>query len=246
MKRRPFPGVLLLALAGMFALSPGPARFSLEYNYPDKLSAYHHYIEGSIEGAGRADKIHLQFVRDSQMKGFSPKKLLLKEWGEKYQGSQMDLSELGLPGPSEKIERVIDKLGRVENVLKYSAGSRYYLNWLVFPDRPVSAGGIWKYSYPLNFEVFGKTLKAECQTDYALDKIMPYKKRRSAKIQLRGSCSGREGALEIQYGFEGKSFFDLDQHREIDYQLNITWVKSDAGRNLKETAKIELYSILEK
>jgi hypothetical protein len=246
MKNQPLLKTICLVLVCLVFLAPSPARVSLEYGYPDKISGYHHYIEGAIEGGGVVDKIHLQFVRNSQFSTFSQKKFLLREWGEKYQGSQMSLPEIGLPGPGDKVEKVIDRLGRVESVFRYSAGSRYYINWLVFTDHPMPVGSSWNYSYPLSFDVFGKTVKAECQMEYTLDKLLVYKKRHCAKILIHGNCSAQDPTTEFQYGFEGRSFFDLSQGREIDYQLNISWVKKDSAKNLKEIARIELYSILEK
>jgi hypothetical protein len=38
----------------------------------------------------------------------------------------------------------------------------------------------------------------------------------------------------------------MDTGREIDYQLNYSWFKSDPSQNLQESARLELYSILEK
>ena len=140
MKNHPLPKIATLILACLLFLAPAQPRVSLEYSYLDKVGSYHHYIEGTIEGGGVADKIHLQFIRNSQMAGFGMKKFVLREWGEKYQGSQMNLSGIGLPGPSEKVEKVVDKLGRVESVFRYSEGHRYYINWLVFPDHPVPVG----------------------------------------------------------------------------------------------------------
>jgi len=246
MKNHPLPKIAILIFACLLFLAPAQPRVSLEYGYLDKVSSYHHYIEGSIEGSGVVDKAHLQFIRNSQLAGFGQKKYVLREWGEKYQGSQMNLSEIGLPGPSEKVEKVVDKLGRVESVFRYSEGHRYYINWLVFPDHPVPVGNSWKYSYPLRFDVFGKTVKADCQMEYTLDKLMVYKKRRSAKIIIHGNCNAQDPTTELQYGFEGKGFFDLSQGREIDYQINISWAKKDSAKNFKEVARIELYSILEK
>lgn len=246
MKTNPVPEIVCLIIAGLLLFAPSPARVSLNYGYLEKISSYHHYIEGSIEGMGMVDKIHLQFIRNSQLTAFSQNKYLLREWGEKYQGSQMNLPAIGLPGPAEKIEKVVDKPGRVESVFRYSEGNRYYINWLVFPDHPVPAGNSWNYSYPLNFDVFGKTVRAECKMEYTLDKLLVYKKRHSAKILVHGNCSAQDLTTELQYGFEGKSFFDLIQNREIDYQINVSWVKKDTSKNLKEVARIEVFSILEK
>jgi len=233
-------------LGASLLVAAGAARFTLAYAYLDKVSSYHHYLQGSIERKGEVEKIHLQFIRNSQFSASGDKKLWLREWGEKYQGSMMALSEVGLPGQAEKIERLVDKLGRVDSVLRYPQGNIYYLNWLFFPDHPIAAGANWNYKYPLVFDLFGKQVQTNCAMNYTVDKVMVYKKRRAAKIIGTGACHTADATSELQYGFDGKFYFDLDQGREIDYQLNVSWSKADSLKGLKELAKIEIYSILEK
>jgi hypothetical protein len=232
-----------LVLAALAAKEPV---YLLEYKYLDKTSAYHHYIQGSIERKGEVERVHLQLVRNAQFTASGEKQYLLKEWGEKYQGSQVDFSELGIPGPGERVEKVMDRLGRVGSVLRYMPGHRYYLNWVVFPDHPLAAGASWKYEYPLVFDVFEKAVRTKCEINYTLEKVMAYKKFFAAKILVQGACRGQDGAAEMQYGFDGKLYFDIDQGREIDYQTNLSWAKADTEKHLKETARLEIYSILEK
>jgi len=246
MSSSPSRKISFLVSAAIMFLAAAPGLFKLAYNFVNKASSYHHYIEGSIERKGETQKLHLQFIRNGQLSSSGDREYMLREWGEKYQGSRMDLSEIGLPNPGEKLERVIDQMGRVKSALRYSAGHRYYLNWLVFPDHPVPAGKNWNYKYQLLFDVFGKPLRADCEILYTLDKVLAYKKHYAAKILAQGNCKAQDQTTEMQYGFNGKSFFDLDQGREIDYQFNISWLKADGSKNLREIARIELYSILEK
>jgi len=246
MKVRCSRQAMLLALLFLAALAAKEVTYLLEYKYLNKVSAYHHYIQGTIERTGEVERIHLQFVRNEQFTASGEKQYLLKEWGEKYQGSQLDFSELGLPGPGERLEKVVDRLGRVGSVLRYMQGHRYYLNWMVFPDHPLAAGASWKYEYPLVFDAFGKSVRAKCELNYTLEKAMAYKKYFAAKILAQGVCRGQEDTAEVQYGFDAKIYFDIDQGREIDYQTNLSWAKADTAKHLKETAQLEIYSILEK
>ena len=246
MKITPASKILLLALAAVGLVAAKEPKYLLEYKYLNKASIYHHYIEGTIERKGEVENIHVQFMRNSELKPESDNKLVLSEWGEKYQGSRLDFSELGLPNPGEKIERVADKLGRVGTVLRYLQGHRYYLNWLVFPGHPIAVGDSWKYNYPLEFNALGKPVKTKCEINYTLDRVLAYKKRFCAKIIAQGTCAGSTASAEVSYGFNSKIFFDIDQGREVDYQATVTWTKADNTRNAREAAKIEIYSILEK
>jgi hypothetical protein len=246
MKKALSSQILVLALAALCLVAAKELKYLLEYKYLNKVSTYHHYLEGTIERKGEMENIHLQFMRNSELKPGNDNKLVLTEWGEKYQGSQMDFSELGLPSPGEKIERMVDKLGRVGTVLRYLQGHRYYLGWLVFPDHAIGVGNSWKYNYPLVFDALGKSVKTKCEINYTLDKVLVYKKRNTAKILAQGICTGADPGGEVSYGFDSKIFFDIDQGREIDYQTTVTWTKANNSRNAREAAKIEIYSILEK
>lgn len=209
------------------------------------------YVQGSIEQKSESKQVHLQFVRNWQLSKDKDDKLFLQEWGQKYQGTDIKLSELSLPGPDERVERVMDKLGRVEKVSRYPPGHRYYLNLLVFPAHPVSIGEKWKYDYQLNWDISDKTIPASCQIFYQLDKLSLYREEYyCAKILIQGSCQAYSGKnLVLDYRFQGKAFFDIENGREIDYQMSYSWTKSEQGANepaSSETTRLELYSIFEK
>ena len=238
--------ILLLGL-GLVTLAPSSAtKYELVYDYLGKTSVYHQYLQGTIEGKAGPEKIHLQFLRNAQITALAGNKYLLKEWGQKYQGSQINFSEFDLPGPGEQLERTVTKYGKVTSVMRYLKGHRYYFRWLVFPEKPIEPGKDWSYDYPINFDVFGKSVRSKCTVNYTLERVMNYKKHLSAKILAQGQCAGRQGPAQLHYDFENKIFFDIDQGREVDYQINLTWTKSDSKKNLQESAKIEIYSILEK
>jgi len=235
-------------LSAVFIFVAGKNGARLFYQPSGKASIYNHYLEGSVLQNGESKNLHLQFTRNWQLKKSKGDKYLLQEWGQKYQGSDFNLSEAGLPGPEERVEKIIDSLGRVEKVARYPAGHRYYLNLLVFPDHPVSAGNSWKYDYQINFDFAGKTVPTSCQAIYQLEKILVYRTNyRCAKILINGFCrSGPDQELTIDYRFQGKVFFDLDQGREVDYQLSYSWSKTQPAQNLKEAVNLELYSLLER
>ncbi len=248
MRTRPGKKALLLAALGLGAFAAGPNRVNLFYQVSAQPYSYNNYLQGTIERQGETLPVHLQFVRNWQMQKSGKDRYLLQEWGKKYQGGDFNFSEVGLPGPDERVERIMDALGRVDKVTRYPAGHRYYLNLLVFPDHPVAAGDTWKYEDRLNLNLFGKTVPCACAVAYQLENILLYRKNfRSAKILLNGSCRSAPGPNpELDYRFSGKIFFDLDRGRELDYQLNYSWVKSQPDQDLKDTANLELYSIFEK
>jgi len=238
-------GVIFIILAISVSGKNGVQLFYLPSGKP---VSYNTYLEGTLTRKAETRDIHLQFTRNWQLNRTKEDKYVLQEWVQKYQGSDFELAELGLPEPEIRVEKIMDRLGRIDKVNRYPKGHRYYLGLIVFPDHPVSAGNSWKYEDQLEFDFFGKSAPANCSVIYQLEKILVYRKYyRCAKILINGSCQSIPGSeLKLDYRFNGKVFFDMDTGREIDYQLNYSWFKSDPSQNLQESARLELYSILEK
>jgi len=238
---------LILFLSWVFTGSgSGEENYLLEYQPSSQIYLYHHYLQGRLESKKEASTVHLQFLRHWQLSESGQKKLLLREWGEKYQGSSFDLSQLGLPLPGERIERIIDRYGRVVKVMRYPEGHRYYLNLLVFPDHPVPVGKSWKYSYQVQFELYGRSVPGTCEILYTLDKVLDYKNQKSAKILIQARCqAGEQSTPQLDLSYQGKVFFDLTNKKEVDYLLKISWSKIEPEENQKEIANLELYSIFE-
>ena len=240
---------IFFTLIGVFcplAYAQKENRYQLEYAPSKEVYVYHHYLLGQIEEKGESQAIHLQFLHKWNLSKAQENRYLLKEWGERYQGTSFDLSQLGLPCPGERVERIIDRWGRVDKVLRYPAGHRYYLNLLVFPDHPVPVGKSWEYPYKINFELFGRSIPGSCKIIYTLDKVLNYKKHFCAKILIEAKCqAGAENQPSIDMFWKGKAFFAIDEKREIDYKLKVSWIKINPEENYKEALNIELYSLLE-
>ena len=239
--------ILFFLLGLISALGSGEEKYLLEYQPSSRVYIYHHYLQGKVESKGEANTVHLQFLRHWNLSESESEKFLLREWGEKYQGTSFDLSQLGLPFPGERIERIIDRYGRVIKVMRYPEGHRYYLNLLVFPDHSVPVGKSWKYSYQIQFELFGRSVPGTCKILYTLDKVLKYKNKNCAKILIQARCqAGTQNTPQLDLAYQGKAFFDLENKKEVDYLLKIYWSKIDPEKNQKEIAELELYSIFEK
>jgi len=233
-------------LAGI-AFAQKESGYQLVYQPHSKIMVYRTYIQGSINRGESEEPVHIQFLLNRQLKIDEAGRYIYWQWGEKYQGSPFDFTELDLPLPGQRVEKVMDKLGRVEKVSRYLPGHRYYLNLLVFPEHPLSLPASWRYDYQLKFELADSSVPASCQIIYRLEKILNYKDYNCAKIQVQGLCQGGKPEDKMfSYQFQGRSYFDIENGQEVDNQINFSWLKLDKPNNLTESAKIELYTIMEK
>jgi len=237
---------LLTILAGI-ALAQKESSYNLSYQPHPEVMIYRTYIQGGINRGENEEPVHIQFLLNRQLKKDEAGKYIYWQWGEKYQGSPFDFTELDLPLPGQRVEKVMDKFGRVEKVSRYLPGHRYYLNLLVFPEHPLFPPTNWRYDYQLKLELGNNSVSASCQVIYRLEKILNYKDYNCAKIQVQGLCQGGKPEDKmLSYQFQGRSYFDLENGQEVDNQINFSWLKVDKLNNLTESAKIELYTILEK
>ncbi|GEM_PF-1244365 len=245
----------LIGISGIIAalsIFSGPLKcqekYDLRYKFtPGKVFHYRKYLEGSLREPNESKVLHLQFLDQWEVTGGDGGEgiFTVKETGSEYQGTRLDLRELGLPAEGEPVERQMDVLGRVARVVHYQKGSRYYLNCLTFPGRPVAVGESWKYNPTLTFTPFGRTVNTPVNIIYTLEKTLKYKGIPCARINFSGSYRHHSETGDVVVGGEisGKAYFDLKEGLEVDYEVKEVRTQRLISERIEENLEVKITSL---
>jgi hypothetical protein len=243
----------ILGLMGLvLVVSPLPAqqKYELKYDFaPGKTFSHRMYLQGSLQQPGEDKVLHLQFLEKWEVvSGDSGQSIYtIRQTGLQYQGTKIALREFGLPPENEPIEKRMDVLGRIDEVSHYQKGSRYHLNCLTFPGKPVAVGESWKYSPTLTFSPFGRTVNTPISIIYTLEKVLSYKGRPCAKISISGSYRNKSesGDVMVVGEISGRAYFDLKEKQEVDYELKEARTERLISENKQRSMAIKITSLKE-
>ncbi len=241
-------GIIVLCLPLIHLKSQ--EKYDLKYDFSaGKVLLQRKYLQGRIQQPGEDKVIHLQFMDKWEVAsgGAGQSFFTIRQTGSQYQGTRPDLRELGLPPENETIEKRMDMLGRVDEVSHYQKGSRFHINCLTFPGRPVAVGESWKYSPTITFTPFGRTVSTTFNIIYTLEKVVNYKGRPCAKVAVSGSYKYRSenGDVIVAGEVQGKAFFDMRDKLEVDYEINEIRTERIVSENLERNMVIKITSLKE-
>lgn len=225
-------------------------KYNLSYDFtPGKVILHRKYLEGTMRQPGGDRILHLQYLDKWEVAGGESGQTIftVRQTGSQYKGTRFDLREFGLTPENEPIERRMDVSGRVDEVSHYQKGSRYHLNSLTFPGKPVAVGESWKYSPTITFTPFGRNVNIPVNIIYTLEKVLNYKGRPCAKIVVSGTYRYRSetGDLIVAGDINGKVYFDMREKLEVDYEFKEVRTERIASEKLERNLVIKTTSLKE-
>ncbi len=221
---------ILLFLAILLFSFPAGSRQPIELSYNWRVGQrleYSMYVVGNVtdSASGRRD-IRIEFddkwevIKAADDRGY----FTVSEKAYNFRGEDFDLASFAVPPRDSGIERLIDRLGRVDAIQGVSYGARYRILPLMMPETPIAAQEKWVVNKDLDLPLLNEKVTGKLATVYTFVDVYPNYKMRGRdcariKVEANYQYESPDGDKGVVGRFHGRLFFDLIERRVVDYEI---------------------------